>query len=374
MIISNPVPLRDVKHHAGSKFKKLRSNKIVSISCYTLIFGLIVGLAYTGRDSDSLVLAEKQDQQVTTSVTDDKPSIDQVAEANLAANLASQADLPIANNVNNQAISISAKSQLAQTSDETISKPQIIASNVSASKAFTTYKTIPGDTTPSIAAKFSLNPNTIKWANGLAGDAVEPGRDLLIPPVDGVVYSAQAGDTADSIAQKFHGDAQRVVLYNDLESSSAVAPGTQIIIPGGSPIIAVASPGSSSRSSSGSSTIATGIYASLSGGNRYDFGYCTWYAFNRRAALGRPVGGMWGNASSWASLARASGFLVNNRAAVGAVIQTANAAGGYGHVGVVESVNPDGSILISEMNYAGWNVKSTRTIGADSVGSYNYIH
>ncbi len=370
MIISNPVPLRDVKHHAGSKFKKLRSNKIVSVTCYTLIFGLIVGLAYTGRDSDSLVLAERIDQQTATSVTDDKPSIDQVAAANLAADLASQAQLPIANNVNNQAISLSAKSQLAQTSDETISKPQIIASNVSASKAFTTYKTQPGDTTPSIAAKFSLSPDTIKWANGLAGDAVEPGRDLLIPPVDGVVYSAQAGDTADSIAQKFHGDAQRVILYNDLEASSAVLPGTQVIIPGGSPIIAVAT--GSGRA--GGSSAATGIYASLSGGNRYDFGYCTWYAFNRRAALGRPIGGMWGNASSWASLARGSGFSVNNRPEVGAVLQTANAAGGYGHVAVVESVNSDGSILISEMNYAGWNVKSTRTIGADSVGSYNYIH
>ncbi len=372
MIISNPVPLRDLKNHAGSKFNKLRSNKIVSITCYALIFGLIVGLAYTGRDSDSLVLAERIDQQTETTVTEDKPSIDQVAAANLAADLASQADLPIANNVNNQAISLSAKSQLAQTSDETISKPEIIASNVSASKAFTIYKTQPGDTAATIAAKFSLNPNTIKWANNIPGDAVEPGRDLLIPPVDGVVYTAQAGDSAESIAQKFNGDAQRVILYNDLETSSTVTAGTQVIIPGGSPIIAVST--TSSRSGGSSSAAATGIYASLSGGNRYDFGYCTWYAFNRRAALGRPVGGMWGNASSWASLARASGFSVNNRPAVGAVMQTANAAGGYGHVAVVESVNSDGSILVSEMNYAGWNVKSTRTIGAGSVGSYNYIH
>lgn len=373
MIINNPVPLRDTKHRAGSKFKKLRSNKVAVSASYLVIFGLIVGLAYSGRNAESLVLAERQDIQTIPSVSEEKPSIDQVAEAHLAANLAAQADMPIANNVNNQAISISAKSQLAQTNDETISKPQIIASNVSASKTFTTYKTQPGDTTPSIAAKFSLNPDTIKWANNLPGDAVEPGRDLLIPPVDGVVYSAQSGDTADSIAQKFRGDAQRVILYNDLESSTSVTPGAQIIIPGGSPIIAVATSPSASRSSGGS-TVATGIYANLSGGNRYDFGYCTWYAFNRRAALGRPIGGMWGNASSWASLARASGFSVNNRAAVGAVIQTANAAGGYGHVGVVESVNPDGSILISEMNYAGWNVKSTRTIPAGSVGSYNYIH
>ncbi|MDO8336467.1 MAG: LysM peptidoglycan-binding domain-containing protein [Candidatus Saccharibacteria bacterium] len=371
MIISNPVPLRDAKRHAGSKFKQFRSNKVVSISSYVLIFGLIVGLAYTGRDSDSLVLAE-QDKTSQTSVTSNKPSIDQVAATDLAANLATQAEMPIANNVTNQAISLNAKSQLAQTNDETISKPQIIASNVSASKSFTTYRTQTGDTTPSVAAKFGLNPNTIKWANGIAGDAIEPGRDLLIPPVDGIVYSAQAGDTVEGIAAKFSGSPERVVLYNDLEASAAIPAGTQIIIPGGSPAAVVASVSSGRGSTAGSAGASTS--ASLSGGNRYDYGYCTWYAYNRRAALGMPIGGMWGNASSWASLARGSGFLVNNRASVGAVLQTPNAAGGYGHVAVVESVNSDGSILISEMNFAGWNVKSTRTIPASSVGSYNYIH
>ncbi|MBI3494508.1 CHAP domain-containing protein [Candidatus Saccharibacteria bacterium] len=369
MIINNPVPLRDAKRHAGSEFKQFRSNKIVSISSYVLIFGLIVGLAYTGRDSDSLVLAE-QDQSSQTSVTDNKPSIDQVVATDLAADLATQADMPIANNVTNQAISLNAKSQLAQTNDETISKPLIIASNVSASKSFTTYRTVPGDTTTSVAAKFNLNPNTVKWANGLAGDAIEPGRDLLIPPVDGVVYAAQLGDTAEGIAAKFSGSAERVILYNDLEASAAIPAGTQIIIPGGSPAAAAAVVSGGRSSAAGSA----GILAGLSGGNRYDYGYCTWYAYNRRAALGMPIGGMWGNASSWASLARGSGFSVNNRASVGAVLQTPNAAGGYGHVAVVESVNSDGSILISEMNFAGWNVKSTRTIGADSVGSYNYIH
>lgn len=330
---------------------------------------MIVGLAYTGRDSDSLVLAERQDQGAENSLTDDKPSIDQVAATDLAANLAVQADLPIATNVTNQAISFNAKSQLSQTNDETISKPQIIASNVSASKSFTTYKTQVGDTVPSIAAKFSLNPNTIRWANGIAGDAIEPGRDILVPPVDGVVYSAQAGDTADSLGARFNGDRDRIILYNDLDASGAIPVGTQIIIPGGSPAAVAAASGS--RGGSGS---AAGIIAGLSGGNRYDYGYCTWYAYNRRAALGMPIGGMWGNASSWASLARGSGFSVNNRPGIGAVMQTANAAGGYGHVSVVESVNSDGSITISEMNYNGWNVKSTRTIGADAVGSYNYIH
>ncbi len=50
-------------------------------------------------------------------------------------------------------------------------------------------------------------------------------------------------------------------------------------------------------------------------------------------------------------------------------------AGYYGHVAYVERVNPDGSILISEMNYTyGPYNTDTRVIPASLVSSYNYIH
>lgn len=302
----------------------------------------------------------------------DKPSIDQVAATDLAANLATTVDLPIATNVSNQAISLTVKSELSQVSDEQISKPQIVQPTT-ATHGITTYTVQSGDTVDSIASKFKLTKDTIKWSNDLQSDALEPGRVLLIPPVDGVIYTAQAGDTIASVAEKYKADPERVVLYNDLELTSAIAAGTKIIIPGGS-VTAIPVPSADGASSNTVLASNLNFTASLSGGNRYDYGYCTWYAYNRRAALGRPVGGLWGNASSWASLARVSGFSVNNVPSVGAVLQTPNAAGGYGHVAVVESINPDGSILISEMNYAGWNVKSSRTISASQAGSYNYIH
>lgn len=50
-----------------------------------------------------------------------------------------------------------------------------------------------------------------------------------------------------------------------------------------------------------------------------------------------------------------------------------NGAGAYGHVGVVESINSNGSVTVSEMNWnGGVNVKSYRTIS--NPNSYNYIH
>ena len=49
--------------------------------------------------------------------------------------------------------------------------------------------------------------------------------------------------------------------------------------------------------------------------------------------------------------------------------------GAFGHVAFVESVNNDGSITVSEMNYDGGPFAiSTRTISASEESSYNYIH
>ena len=62
--------------------------------------------------------------------------------------------------------------------------------------------------------------------------------------------------------------------------------------------------------------------------------------------------------------------MVNATPEVGAILQSS--AGNYGHVGIVERQNSDGSILVSEMNMQGLGQKSYRTIY--NSGQYNYIH
>lgn len=80
-----------------------------------------------------------------------------------------------------------------------------------------------------------------------------------------------------------------------------------------------------------------------------------------------------GNANSWATAAQAAGFTVNNTPEEGAIMQSSE--GAFGHVAFVESVNNDGSITVSEMNYDGGPFAiSTRTISASEASSYNYIH
>lgn len=111
-------------------------------------------------------------------------------------------------------------------------------------------------------------------------------------------------------------------------------------------------------------------------GGAYPWSQCTWYAYNRRTALGLPVGSYMGNGRDWANTGRRLGYVVNNTPHVGAAVVfqpgQAGADRTYGHVAVVERVNANGTILISESGavYQGRSV--TRTLG--NVNTYQYVH
>lgn len=306
------------------------------------------------------------------------PTVDQVAAADVAASVAQSTNMLVSANVASLSISLNSKTDLAQTDNGFISKPQIV-SQTTGRKGTTTYTTKDGDTVQSIAAQFGISEDTVRWANNLTSDSLGAGKSLTIPSITGVVYTVKNGDTADSLASKYQADKNRIITFNDAEISG-LRTGQQIIIPDG--ILPESErPGYVAPTSSYSSTVATStnvsassITSSVASGNGYAYGYCTYYAYNRRAEIGRPIGGNWGNAVSWAAMAAAAGVRVDHTPEAGAVIQNGGGWGGYGHVGVVEQVNSDGSLTVSDMNYVGWNVISTRTVPASSVASYNYIH
>ena len=114
-------------------------------------------------------------------------------------------------------------------------------------------------------------------------------------------------------------------------------------------------------------------------GNDYPYGQCTWWAYTRRAQLGLPAGSHFGDARSWGDSARALGYWVDNTARhVGDIVVFApgqqGADGYYGHVAIVEEVNADGSIKISESNVKGLGVISDRTFTAQEASQMTYIH
>lgn len=298
----------------------------------------------------------------------------------IAAALAERANLPIAANAASMSVSLTVKSELAQTDTTEVTKPQIIKPT-NTNRSISTYVTKKGDTIPKIASKFGISANTIRWANGLADtDMIESGRKLTILPVSGILHTVSGGETVSSIARNFNSNSSRIVAVNDLELSGLKV-GSRIIVPDGVKVEQLSNaagvPGNQVNTGAGDiggGVIDSGISA-VSVGNRYAPGNCTWYAYERRAQLGRPVGSFWGNANTWAANARASGYRVNNSAAAGAVF--ADQAGYFGHVGIVERVKPNGDVVVSEMNnyaYGGFNIVNQRTISAGQARIYLYIH
>lgn len=287
--------------------------------------------------------------------------------------------MPVAANVANLSTSLRAKQEIAQTDDTVIAKPQIVQPTAD-NRTITSYKAQTGDTVQSIAEAHNLSPQTVKWANNLQSDAVETGRDIVILPVDGVLYTTKDGDSVQSIADQMKTQPERIVSFNDLEVNG-IHGNMQLIVPGGqkpadpapAPAAAATTQMSNGQSTGSFSSTAGLANASASVGNRYAFGNCTWYAYERRAQLGRPIGSFWGNASTWAINAQAAGFTVNKTPAPGAILQNGGGYAGYGHVAIVETINGD-SFTISEMNYAGFNVVSSRTIPMSQAGNYNFIH
>ncbi|MBO1198162.1 CHAP domain-containing protein [Staphylococcus simiae] len=106
--------------------------------------------------------------------------------------------------------------------------------------------------------------------------------------------------------------------------------------------------------------------------NYYGKHQCTWWAYERRAKLGKPVSNRWGNARNWYTNARKSGYATGRTPRKYAVMQST--AGYYGHVAVVEQVYANGSIKVSEYNYSRPLNYSTRYLSKNAARGYNYIY
>jgi surface antigen len=108
----------------------------------------------------------------------------------------------------------------------------------------------------------------------------------------------------------------------------------------------------------GVSAAPTQMAAGMAGGglNRFFYGQCTYWANMRYHQLTGHWVPWLGNAAAWYYGARASGWVVSNSPHVYSIIilqPGVQLAGWYGHVAVVEKINPDGSVLTSNWNWEG---------------------
>ncbi len=100
------------------------------------------------------------------------------------------------------------------------------------------YEVQPGDTVSTIAEKFGISSDTIKWANDLdSTHTIKPGQKIKILPVSGVAHTVKSGDTLESVAKKYSAEQQGIVdfPFNDVPDDFKLKIGQVLIIPDGSP-------------------------------------------------------------------------------------------------------------------------------------------
>ncbi|MBU2028613.1 LysM peptidoglycan-binding domain-containing protein [Patescibacteria group bacterium] len=221
------------------------------------------------------------------------------------------------------------------------------------------YEVQSGDTVSGIAAQYKITVNTILWANAIDDiDSIKPGDKIFILPTDGVSYTIAKNDNLDTIAKKYKSDKERIIAFNNLPANGEIKEGQSIIIPGGQKDIPVpTSTGIAARTYEPFAVSGKKLSGIPGTGHRFPYGYCTWYVAQKRYI---PWGG---NAGTWLYNAKAMGYATGKTPRPGAIMVSSESW--WGHVAIVEKVK-GGQITISEMNYAGWGKRSTRTLSTGS--------
>ena len=307
-----------------------------------------------------------------------KVSVDQLSALYVVADLSDALGLASASDVASNYVVVTSMRDAGQASLSKLEKPSI--TNIAVSRGVVQYTVQDGDTMDSIAAKYRITTDQIRWSNGKKNTDVAAGDILYLPSVSGIVYTVKADDTIDGIVSKYGSSSTEIIALNDLEVSG-ISEGMRILIKGGelpekerpeyvppAPVVRTTYYYTYLGDTSSRQNIEViGWFYNL--GGPYGRGQCTQWAWYKRQDLPSNLG----NAASWAYNAAAMGYVVDRTPSAGAIFQTGG--GWYGHVGYVEAVNPDGSIVVSEMNY---NYQPFRvvqsTVPANMVGNFNYIH
>lgn len=102
------------------------------------------------------------------------------------------------------------------------------------------YRVVRGDSMYRIAETYQVKSETILYVNEQLEDNphnLRPGMELTIPPVDGLYYEWQEGDTFESVAKEFFAEPEDIINFpgNQIDlTNPTIEPGTIVMIPGGS--------------------------------------------------------------------------------------------------------------------------------------------
>jgi LysM repeat protein len=248
----------------------------------------------------------------------------------------------------------------------TIIKPVAIPTSAPVNHTAVTYKVVAGDSLSSIAAKYGVTVSEIRWSNSnlYSSDTIATGDNIVIPPVHGIVVTTKSTDTVDALAAKYSVDPQVIIDFNRLRTTDVVA-GMTLVIPGGvggafpppPAIWQIMRSGITSNYLVKVLNCCLGPYVN----NKFPVGWCTYYVATKRNVTWN------GDAGYWYTNASYQGYQVGPTPKVGAIMVTWESWAG--HVAYVEAVNPDGSWVVTEMNWVAFDVIDERTIKPGQLGS-----
>ena len=249
----------------------------------------------------------------------------------------------------------------------TIIKPVSIPTSAPISHQPVAYTVASGENLSSIAAKYHVTVAEIRWSNSdslFSNDVVATGQQIVIPPVHGIVVVAKSSDTVDALAAKYGVDSQAIVDFNRLRSTQ-LSQGMVLVIPGGTGGAFPPPPALYQiLASTNHSTYITHVLSCCLGpyvNNKFPQGWCTYYVATKRNVTWN------GDAYYWYQNAAAQGYATGSTPKVGAIMVTAESWAG--HVAYVEGVNPDGSWLVTEMNWVAFGVIDDRLITTKLIGA-----
>lgn len=342
---------------------------------YLIITATIFSLAYFGS-LEKTARTESTLNMATIASNDYAASVDQISEFFIVSELASSMRLPTAEAVNLNYNSLAVIRSAGQGSTDKIEKPSLI-NTAHLTRGVVVHQVQEGDTLASLATKYRLTETQIRWSNQLKNNNLSVGSNLYLPSTPGIIYKVKSGDTIESLATKYQSSIESITVVNDLETTNGLTTGAIIILPNGQlpeaerpeyvpPAPRIVTPAPIQG------YINSRIYWTSS--NPMPWGWCTWYAWARRSKMSDNYhlpGGL-GNANTWDNSLYGR-YRIDGQPQAGAIFQTDY--GYYGHVGIVDSVNPDGTITISDMNgIAGWGRIGSRTIPQSEWRAYKYIH